>query len=174
MFSEAYDAGLHPQEFVNNTRKKGNLIMGIGHRVKSINNPDMRVKLIKEYVLENFPAKPLVEYALEVEKITTSKKPNLILNVDGIIACAFVDMLRNSGTFTLEEAQEYIEIGAINSLFVLGRSIGFIGMLFKFIAFVFIESNLKLRFEFKVTAQTFLINFSILNYFPCFKSRMSF
>lgn len=127
MFSEAYDAGLHPQEFVNNTRKKGKLIMGIGHRIKSINNPDMRVKLIKEYVLEYFPAKPLVEYALEVEKITTSKKPNLILNVDGIIACAFVDMLRNSGTFTREEAQEYVEIGAINSLFVLGRSIGFIG-----------------------------------------------
>lgn len=127
MFSEAYDAGLHPQEFVNNTRKKGKLIMGIGHRVKSINNPDMRVKLIKEFVLENFPAKPLVEYALEVEKITTSKKPNLILNVDGIIASAFVDMLRNSGTFTREEAQEYIEIGAINSLFILGRSIGFIG-----------------------------------------------
>lgn len=127
MFSEAYDAGLHPQEFVNNTRKKGKLIMGIGHRIKSINNPDMRVKLIKEYVMENFPARPLVEYALEVEKITTSKKPNLILNVDGIIACAFVDMLRNSGSFTREEAQEYIEIGAINSLFVLGRSIGFIG-----------------------------------------------
>ncbi|XP_063985408.1 ATP-citrate synthase [Diachasmimorpha longicaudata] len=127
MFSEAYDAGLHPQEFVNSTRKKGQLIMGIGHRVKSINNPDMRVKLIKEYVLENFPVKPLVEYAMEVEKITTSKKPNLILNVDGIVACAFVDMLRHSGMFTREEAQEYIEIGAINSLFVLGRSIGFIG-----------------------------------------------
>lgn len=127
MFSEAYDAGLHPQEFVNDMRKKGKLIMGIGHRVKSINNPDMRVKLIKEFVLENFPARPLVEYALEVEKITTSKKPNLILNVDGMIACAFVDMLRNSGSFTREEAQEYIEIGAINSLFVLGRSIGFIG-----------------------------------------------
>ncbi|XP_076662205.1 ATP-citrate synthase [Halictus rubicundus] len=127
MFSEAYDAGLHPQEFVNNTRKEGKLIMGIGHRIKSINNPDMRVKLIKEFVMENFPARPLVEYALEVEKITTSKKPNLILNVDGIIACAFVDMLRKSGSFTREEAQEYIEIGAINSLFVLGRSIGFIG-----------------------------------------------
>lgn len=127
MFSEAYDAGLHPQEFVNETRRKGKLIMGIGHRVKSINNPDMRVKLIKEFVMDNFPAKPLVEYALEVEKITTSKKPNLILNVDGIIACAFVDMLRKSGSFTREEAQEYVEIGAINSLFVLGRSIGFIG-----------------------------------------------
>lgn len=130
MFSEAYDGGWHPQEFVNNMRKQGKLIMGIGHRVKSINNPDMRVKLIKEFVMKEFPARPLVEYALEVEKITTSKKPNLILNVDGIIACAFVDMLRNSGSFTAEEAQEYIEIGAINSLFVLGRSIGFIGEFF--------------------------------------------
>jgi ATP citrate (pro-S)-lyase len=126
-FSEAYDSNMHPMDFVNAMRKKGQLIMGIGHRVKSINNPDIRVKIIKEFVLENFPAKPLLEYALEVEKITTSKKPNLILNVDGVIATSFVDMLRNCGAFSSEEAQEYINIGAINSLFVLGRSIGFIG-----------------------------------------------
>lgn len=99
-FSEAYDSNLHPMDFVNSMRKKGQLIMGIGHRVKSINNPDIRVKIIKEFVLENFPAKPLLEYALEVEKITTSKKPNLILNVDGVIACCFVDMLRNCGAFS--------------------------------------------------------------------------
>ncbi|XP_065166954.1 ATP-citrate synthase isoform X2 [Atheta coriaria] len=126
-FSEAYDSGLHPAEFVNSMRNKGQLIMGIGHRVKSINNPDQRVKIVKEFVIENFPATPLLLYALEVEKITTSKKPNLILNVDGVIACAFVDMLNNCGSFTREEAQEYIQIGAINSLFVLGRSVGFIG-----------------------------------------------
>ncbi|XP_076256595.1 ATP-citrate synthase isoform X2 [Rhynchophorus ferrugineus] len=126
-FSEAYDKGMHPAEFVNHMRNKGELIMGIGHRVKSINNPDQRVKIIKEYVLANFPATPLLSYALEVEKITTSKKPNLILNVDGCIATTFVDMLRHCGSFTSEEAQEYINIGAINSLFVLGRNIGFIG-----------------------------------------------
>ncbi|XP_067632890.1 ATP-citrate synthase isoform X2 [Eurosta solidaginis] len=126
-FSEAYDSNLHPMDFVNQMRKDGKLIMGIGHRVKSINNPDVRVKIIKEFVLENFPSCPLLKYALEVEKITTSKKPNLILNVDGVIATSFVDMLRNCGSFTSEEAQEYINIGAINSLFVLGRSIGFIG-----------------------------------------------
>lgn len=126
-FSEAYDSGLIPMEMVNSMRKKGQLIMGIGHRIKSVNNPDMRVKIIKEYVMANFPATPLLNYALEVEKITTSKKPNLILNVDGVIAVSFVDLLRHSGSFTREEAQEYIEMGAINSLFVLGRSIGFIG-----------------------------------------------
>lgn len=87
-------------DFVNQMRKDGKLIMGIGHRVKSINNPDVRVKIIKEFVLENFPSSPLLRYALEVEKITTSKKPNLILNVDGVIATSFVDMLRNCGSFT--------------------------------------------------------------------------
>lgn len=65
-----------------------------------INNPDMRVKIIKDFVLDKFPATPLLHYALEVEKITTSKKPNLILNVDGVIAVAFCDLLRHSGAFT--------------------------------------------------------------------------
>ncbi|XP_040187621.1 ATP-citrate synthase isoform X2 [Rana temporaria] len=127
MFSKAFDSGLIPMEFVNKMKKEGKLIMGIGHRVKSINNPDMRVQILKDYVKQHFPATPLLDYALEVEKITTSKKPNLILNVDGLIGVAFVDLLRNCGSFTREEADEYIEIGALNGVFVLGRSMGFIG-----------------------------------------------
>jgi ATP citrate (pro-S)-lyase len=126
-FSRAYDSGMIPHEFVNEMRKKGSLIMGIGHRVKSINNPDMRVQLMKEFVKQTFPSTPILDYALEVEKITTSKKPNLILNVDGLIATTIVDLLRFSGCFTREEAVEYIEMGALNGLFVLGRTIGFIG-----------------------------------------------
>lgn len=91
-------------------RNKGQLIMGIGHRVKSINNPDKRVEIVKEFVMENFPATPLLQYALEVEKITTSKKPNLILNVDGVIACSFVDMLRHCGSFTRYVLFCFIEV----------------------------------------------------------------
>lgn len=72
-FSEAYDLGMIPHEFVNHMRKKNQLIMGIGHRVKSLNNPDMRVKLMKDFVKQTFPATPVLDYALEVEKITTSK-----------------------------------------------------------------------------------------------------
>ncbi|UJR20924.1 hypothetical protein I4U23_024033 [Adineta vaga] len=126
-FSSAYDTGLHPADFVNKMRKEGKLIMGIGHRVKSLNNPDMRVVLLEKYVKEHFPTSPLLDYALEVEKITVSKKPNLILNVDGCIGVAMVDLLRHCGCFTLEEASEFIENGALNGLFVLGRSLGFIG-----------------------------------------------
>ncbi|WAR09851.1 ACLY-like protein [Mya arenaria] len=99
-FSDAVDSGLIPMEFVNGMRKKGKLIMGIGHRVKSINNPDMRVVILKEYAQKSFPATPMLDYAIEVERITTSKKPNLILNVDGFIGVAFVDLLRNCGCFT--------------------------------------------------------------------------
>lgn len=126
-FMDAYDSSMLPMEFVNTMRKKGELVMGIGHRVKSINNPDMRVVILKEFVKANFTDTPLLDYALQVEKITTSKKPNLILNVDGFIGVAMVDMLRGCGCFTREEARQFVDIGSLNALFVLGRSIGFIG-----------------------------------------------
>uniref|UniRef100_A0A8C2ZW95 ATP-citrate synthase n=1 Tax=Cyclopterus lumpus TaxID=8103 RepID=A0A8C2ZW95_CYCLU len=126
-FSKAFDSGMLPMEFVNKMKKDGKLIMGIGHRVKSINNPDMRVQILKDFVKQHFPSTQLMDYALDVEKITTSKKPNLILNVDGFIGVAFVDLLRNCGGFTRDEADEFVEIGALNGIFVLGRSMGFIG-----------------------------------------------
>ena len=72
-FLPGFDGNMEPHDFVNYMRKKGSLIMGIGHRVKSINNPDMRVVILKEFVKENFPSTPLLDYALEVEKITTGE-----------------------------------------------------------------------------------------------------
>lgn len=44
-----------------------------------------------------------------------------------MVAVAFVDLLRHCGAFTREEAEDYIKIGTLNGLFVLGRTIGFIG-----------------------------------------------
>ncbi|XP_068610421.1 ATP-citrate synthase-like [Brachionichthys hirsutus] len=126
-FSKAFDSGVLPMAFVNKMKKDGKLIMGIGHRVKSVNNPDMRVQILKDFVKQHFTSTPLLDYALDVEKITTSKKPNLILNVDGFIGVAFVDLLRTCGGFTRDEADEFVEIGALNGIFVLGRSMGFIG-----------------------------------------------
>ena len=62
-----------------------------------------------------------------MEQITTQKRSNLILNVDGCIAVCFVDLLRHCGAMSVEEADELIGDGCLNGLFVLGRSIGFIG-----------------------------------------------
>ena len=39
-----------------------------------MNNPDLRVELVKEYVRKHFPSHSLLDYALAVEKVTTSKK----------------------------------------------------------------------------------------------------
>ncbi|RKO97866.1 hypothetical protein CXG81DRAFT_27237 [Caulochytrium protostelioides] len=126
-FSAAVDKGMSPQEYVDHMRRSHQLILGIGHKIKSRTNPDHRVTIIKDYCKEHFPATPVLNFALAVEHITTAKKDNLILNVDGVVGAAFVDLLRNCGAFSREEADEYIAIGTLNGLFVMGRSIGFIG-----------------------------------------------
>jgi succinyl-CoA synthetase alpha subunit/citrate synthase len=127
IFSWAYDSGLSPQEFVDEMKRRNQLIMGIGHRIKSVHNPDLRVSIVKEYAKKHFPRTDLLDYALEVEQITTHKRSTLILNVDGCIAVSFVDLMRTCDAFTREEADEYVNIGCLNGLFVLGRSMGFIG-----------------------------------------------
>merc|ERR1719247_3706641 len=126
-FAKAADAGTSPKDFVNNCKKNNILIMGIGHRIKSKTNPDMRVELVKDYAMKNFESHKVLSFALGVEDITTSKKANLILNVDGCIAACFVDMLRTSGAFKYAEIDELVDHGCLNGLFVLARSMGFIG-----------------------------------------------
>merc|ERR1712241_920471 len=103
------------------------VIMGIGHRVKSLDNPDARVVLIKDYARKHFASTPLLDFAVAVEAITTKKKSNLILNVDGAIAVCFVDLLRGCGSFSKEEANELAENGVLNGLFVAARTFGLIG-----------------------------------------------
>ena len=38
-----------------------------------INNPDKRVVIIKEFALANFPSNDVLNFALDVEKVTTAK-----------------------------------------------------------------------------------------------------
>jgi len=126
MFAEAYDSGISAKDFIEKMKKTNQLIMGIGHRVKSLANPDQRVVIIKEYAKKHFKATPILDFALEVEQLTTRKRANLILNVDGCIAVAFVDMIRSCGAFSREECDDLMAFGCLNGLFVLGRSCGFI------------------------------------------------
>jgi len=127
MFADAHDSGISGKDFIDKMKKTNQLIMGIGHRIKSLDNPDQRVEIIKKYAKANFSSTPILDFALEVEQLTTRKRANLILNVDGCIAVAFVDMLRSCGAFTREECDDLMSFGCLNGLFVLGRSIGFIG-----------------------------------------------
>lgn len=55
------------------------------------------------------------------------KAANLVLNVDGCIGALFLDLLGSVGLFTKAEVDEIVDIGYLNGLFVLARSIGLIG-----------------------------------------------
>jgi succinyl-CoA synthetase alpha subunit len=127
---EALKKEMKPHEFVKYMKDVVKInIPGIGHRIKSVQNPDIRVVLLKEFVFKNFKDHPHLDFALEVEKLTTAKRNNLILNVDGCIGITFLDLLENLD-FTPEEIEDVIYSEALNGLFVLGRSIGMMGHVF--------------------------------------------
>jgi len=126
-FKSAVERKLIPSDFVEGLKKQGKRVPGIGHRIKSKDNRDMRVELLQNYAKKFFPATKHLEYALRVEEYTLAKAANLVLNVDGCIAALFLDLLASSGSFSQKEMDEVINIGYLNGLFVLARSIGLIG-----------------------------------------------
>ncbi|HOU71470.1 MAG TPA: citrate/2-methylcitrate synthase [Methanothrix sp.] len=126
-FKHAHEAGLSPEQFVADMKKKGINIPGIGHKIKSTKNPDKRVQQLISFARANFPSTDLLNYALQVEQLTTAKKGNLILNVDGCIGILFLDLMTSCGAFKKEEIDEVVKLGYLNGLFALGRSIGLIG-----------------------------------------------
>lgn len=114
-----------PSEYVEEHKRKGELIPWIGHRVKSKYNPDTRCTLLLK-MSEAFPSLSHITFAKAVENITLGKKPNLILNVDGHIAALLLDMMVGIG-MDQSDIQQYLDAGIANAFFVLSRSIGFIG-----------------------------------------------
>ncbi len=112
-FKYAIDNNMSVDEFLGYMKKNVGPVPGIGHRVKSLRNPDKRVKELVGYVKSLGIPTPHLDFALEVEKITAAKKDNLILNVDGTMAAVLVDI-----GFPVE---------SLNGFFVLARTIGLIG-----------------------------------------------
>lgn len=99
--------------FLEYMKKNVGPVPGIGHRVKSLRNPDKRVAELKKCVKELGLRSPHLDYALAVEAVTTAKKDTLILNVDGCIACVLTDM--------------GFPADSLNGFFILARTIGMIG-----------------------------------------------
>lgn len=99
--------------FLEYMKKNVGPVPGIGHRVKSLRNPDKRVAELKKCVKDLGLRSPHLDYALAVEAVTTAKKDTLILNVDGCIACVLTDM-----GFAAD---------SLNGFFILARTIGMIG-----------------------------------------------
>jgi ATP citrate (pro-S)-lyase len=126
-FKEACDQKLDAEEFVESMKRRGLRVPGIGHRIKSKDNRDKRVELLQRYARKHFPTTKYLDYAITVENYTLTKAANLVLNVDGCIGALFLDLLGSVGVFTPAEVDEVVQIGYLNGLFVLARSIGLIG-----------------------------------------------
>ena len=88
-------------------------VPGIGHRVKSLRNPDKRVKELVAYVKSLNIKRRVSTSRWQVEKVTAAKKENLILNVDGTMAAVLVDL--------------GFPVDSLNGFFILSRTIGLIG-----------------------------------------------
>lgn len=112
-FQMGVERGMPVPEFLDYMKKNVGPVPGIGHRVKSLRNPDKRVKELVGYVKSLGIPTPVLDYALEIEKTTTAKKDTLILNVDGAMGAILVDL--------------GFPIDALNGFFILARTIGLIG-----------------------------------------------
>lgn len=123
-FSGVVD-GKSAHDFVEEFAVKKEYIQGIGHKKYRIDMPDPRVDEIKKYA-DKLEQSKFLNFALEIEKITTEKKGNLILNVDGVIAAVLLDYLSEKEGYTDEQLWELIQQEFFNALFVLSRSVGFI------------------------------------------------
>lgn len=126
-FKGAADEGLAAEAFVEGMKRRGLRVPGIGHRIKSKDNRDKRVELLQRYARKHFPSTRYLDYAIGVEGYTLQKAANLVLNVDGCIGALFLDLLGGTGLFTPAEVEDVVNIGYLNGLFVLARSIGLIG-----------------------------------------------
>ncbi len=123
-FSGVVD-GKNASSYVEEFAVKKQYIQGIGHKKYRTDMPDPRVAALKVF-LDRLSTKRFTTFALEVEKVTTEKKGNLILNVDGTIAALLLDYLSEKEGYSDEQLYELIEQEFFNALFVLSRSVGFI------------------------------------------------
>ena len=112
-FKYAVDHKMSVDEFLAYMKKNVGPVPGIGHRVKSLRNPDKRVKELAGYVKSLNIKTPCLDFALQVEQVTAAKKDNLILNVDGTMAAVLVDI--------------GFPVDSLNGFFILARTIGLIG-----------------------------------------------
>lgn len=104
-------------------------LLGIGHRKYSVDYPDPRVAAILAYA-KKLKHHPYTDFALAVQDITTQKKGNLILNVDGAIAAVLLDILAEKEGYTPSDLEEVVDAEVFNGLFVLSRSVGFMSHYF--------------------------------------------
>ncbi|MEK7594539.1 MAG: citrate/2-methylcitrate synthase [Patescibacteria group bacterium] len=118
-------SGQTPKAFVASFKANGGIIPGIGHKKYRIDSPDPRVNGLVKQFGGNSNGDRYLKFAQGVEAITTSKKGNLILNVDGAIGAIMLDLLESELGYDHDKLQELVDIEFFNAVFILSRSAGF-------------------------------------------------
>ena len=127
VWQDAVARGTSAEDLVDDYSKRRAYILGIGHRKYSVYKPDPRVALLIEQGQKVLRETPHLDVALSVAALTTKKRANLILNVDGAVSALFMDFLVEKEGFSKDDIAELIEIEFFNSLFLIPRSVGFVG-----------------------------------------------
>jgi ATP citrate (pro-S)-lyase len=112
--------------FIERHAKAGIPLAGIGHKKYRVGIPDPRVAVLATFT-GLLKKTPCVDIARSVEAITTRKSGSLILNVDGILAALFLDMLAEKEKYSQEDLHILISQEFFNALFIIPRTVGFIG-----------------------------------------------
>jgi succinyl-CoA synthetase alpha subunit len=124
---ENVSRGTQPTDLVNEYSRKRDLIPGIGHKKYSVYKPDPRVAaLLAQAKAAGIVGKHLT-FAEDVARETSKKRANLILNVDGAVSALLLDYLIEKEGYSSSALKELIEIEFFNALFIIPRSIGFVG-----------------------------------------------
>lgn len=121
----ALDQWFSPSDLIAHAKRNQQLLPGIGHKIKSRYNPDIRCTLLEEHS-RWFTRRDYFDFAMEVADLTMQKKHNLILNVDGTIGALLLDMMKTID-MTDEEITVFLDSDGPNALFVLSRTVWLIG-----------------------------------------------
>lgn len=127
MMYESVQDGHTPEELVAHYSGQKMFIPGIGHLKYSIHKPDPRVAELVTLAEKDLTEKTYFTFAKGIERLTTAKKQNLILNIDGMIAALVLDYLVEKEHYGTDDISELLDIEFFNAIFLIARSVGFIG-----------------------------------------------
>lgn len=127
VWHSAVSCGTTASELVDEYSTRRQYILGIGHKKYSVYKPDPRVAELITHGSDVLRETPHLDLALAVAALTSKKRANLILNVDGAVSALLLDYLLEKEGFDSTALAELIEIEFFNALFLIPRSVGFIG-----------------------------------------------
>ena len=116
---------INAEDFVESFAIESEIIEGIGHKKYRLDNPDPRIVALMEWS-KKLDKKTYLNFAKSVEHVTSGKKANLILNVDGAMAAMLLDILTEKEGMEVRELKELVGTEFFNAFFVIPRTVGFI------------------------------------------------